>query len=80
MRRGPKPAKAKEAKPPSLASRPRTTTLRFRALEEQLAEALGQLQTRDRELAEAREQLTTAHAQVREAQEQQTATSEILRV
>jgi two-component system, NtrC family, sensor kinase len=67
MRRGPKPAKAKvEAKPPvSRKSRKREGS-RVDDLETRLAEALGQLQTRDRELVEA--------------QAQQTATSEILRV
>jgi signal transduction histidine kinase len=72
MRRGPKPTKSKEAKPPVARKSPKGTA-RVRDLEKLLAETLrdkaqaqGQLQTRDRELAEAREQ--------------QTATSEILRV
>src|SRR5262245_58303954 len=72
MRRGPKPAKSKEAKPP-VARRPPKKGGRVRDLEKRLqealrdkAETLGQLQTRDRELVDA--------------QEQQTATSEILRI
>jgi two-component system, NtrC family, sensor kinase len=66
MRRGPKPAKSKEAKPPVARKSPKDEGERVRDLEKRLADALGQLQTSNRELAEAREQ--------------QTATSEILRV
>jgi GAF domain-containing protein len=81
MRRGAKPAKAKvEAKPPAARKSRKDEGSKVRDLEKRLAEALGQLETRDRELAEAREQLTAAHAQVGESHEQQTATSEILRV
>jgi two-component system, NtrC family, sensor kinase len=80
MGRGQKPAKSKEAKPPVARKSPKDDDSRVGELEKRLAEALEQLQTRDRELAEAREQLTAAHAQVSESHEQQTATSEILRV
>jgi GAF domain-containing protein len=88
MRRGPKPAKSKVEAKPSIARKPsKSNGARVRDLEKRLAEALkgkaealGQLQTRDRELGEAREQLTAAHAQVTEVLEQQGATAEILRV
>ncbi len=73
MRRGPKPTKSKEAKPPVARESSKGDAARARDLEKHLAEALkvqaealGQLQTRDRELVEAHEQ--------------QTATSEILGV
>ncbi|HEY7366278.1 MAG TPA: hypothetical protein VIE37_19435, partial [Methylomirabilota bacterium] len=67
MRRGARPAKAKvEAKLPAARKSRKNEGARVRDLEKRLAEALGQLQTRDRELVEA--------------QEQQTATAEILRV
>src|SRR5262245_58299158 len=66
MRRGPKAAKSKEAKPPAARKSPKNDGARVRDQEKRLAEALEQLQTRDQELVEA--------------QEQQTATSEILRV
>src|SRR5262245_50368664 len=64
MRRGPKPVKPKEAKPPGGRKSPKNDA-RVLDLEKRLAEALGKLEARDRELVEAREQ--------------QTATSEILR-
>ncbi len=94
MRRGPKPAKSKEAKPPGARKLPKDADSRVRDLEKQLAEALrgkaealklqaeaqGQLQTRDRALVEVREQLTAARAQASESNEQQAATAEILRV
>jgi signal transduction histidine kinase len=67
MRRGAKPAKAKaEAKPPVARKSLKSADSRVRDLEKRLAEALGQLQTRNQELTEALEQ--------------QAATSEILRV
>ncbi len=67
MRRGAKPAKPKvEAKPPVARQSRKDEGSRVGDLAKRLAEALGQLQTRDRELVEA--------------QEQQTATAEILRV
>src|SRR5262245_26939916 len=80
MRRGPKPAKSKEAKPPAARKSPKNDGARVRDLEKRLeealkgeaeaskreAKALGKLQTRDRELAES--------------QEQHTATGEILRI
>ena len=80
MRRDPKPAKSKETKPPVARKSLKDDDARVRDLEKRLAEALrdkaeaskreaealGQLQTRDRELAESREQ--------------QAATAEILRV
>src|SRR5262249_39754487 len=73
MRRGPKPAKSREAKPPVARKSPEDEGAKVGDLEKRLeealkgkAEALGQLQTRDRALAESREQ--------------QAATAEILRV
>jgi GAF domain-containing protein len=67
VRQGTKPAKAKvEAELPVTRKSPKDESSRVGDLEKRLAEALGQLQTRNRELVEA--------------QEQQTATSEILRV
>jgi two-component system, NtrC family, sensor kinase len=65
MRRGPRPAKSKEAKPPVGRKSPRDDA-RVQDLGKRLAEALERLQARDRELTEA--------------QEQQTAAGEILRV
>src|SRR5262245_55080650 len=73
MGRDPKPTKSKEAKPPVARKSPEDEGAKVGDLEKRLeealkgkAEALGQLQTRDRELAESREQ--------------QAATAEILRV
>jgi GAF domain-containing protein len=67
MRRGPKPAKSNVEPKPSVARKsPKDGDSRVRNLEKQLADALGQLQTRDRKLAEAHEQ--------------RTATADILRV
>jgi two-component system, NtrC family, sensor kinase len=66
MRRGPKPAKSKEAKPPVARKSPKADGARVRDLEKGLAEALGRLRARDREL--------------REALDRETATAEILRV
>ena len=66
MPRGPKPAKSKEAKPPSARKSPKNEDSRVRDLEQRLAEAL-----RDKAEASKREA---------EAQEQQAATAEILRV
>jgi two-component system, NtrC family, sensor kinase len=67
MHRGPKPAKDKvKAKLPGASKSRQHDGAKVRDLEKRLAEALGQLQARDRELAEA--------------QDQRTATSEILEV
>src|SRR5215831_2709639 len=66
MRRGPKPAKSKEAKPPVGRKSSKDDGARVLVLEKSLAEVQGQLQARDRELTEALDQ--------------QTATSEILKV
>src|SRR4029453_1422933 len=65
MRQRPKSPKSK-GKLPVAAKSPKNQSARVRDLEKRLAEALGQLQDRDRELAEA--------------QDQRTATSEILEV
>jgi signal transduction histidine kinase len=66
MRRSPKPAKSKEAKPPIARKPPKSEHSRVRDLEQRLAEAL-----RDKSEALKREA---------EALERQTATAEILRV
>src|SRR5262245_9281464 len=66
MRRGPKPAKSKEAKPPVARKSPKSDGARVRDLEKRLAEAEEQLQASKRELGQA--------------EAQQTATSEILKV
>jgi signal transduction histidine kinase len=67
MRRGAKPTKLKvESKRPAAPMSRQTDASAVRDLEERLAEALGQLEARNRELVEAHEQ--------------QTATSDILRV
>src|SRR5262245_17330133 len=66
MRRGPKSAKSKEAKPSVAGKSPKDDRARVRDLYKRLGEAQEQLRTRDRELAES--------------QEQQTVTAEILRI
>jgi two-component system, NtrC family, sensor kinase len=73
MRRGPKPAKSKEAKRSVARKSPKDKGARVRDLEKRLAEAL-------RDKAEALEQFQIRDRDLAEAQEQQTATSEILRV
>src|SRR5215467_1562467 len=88
MRRGGKPAKPKvEAKPPVVRPLRKDESSRVRDLEKRLAEALEQLQTRDRDLTEALEQQTataellqTRNRELAAAQEQQTATADILQV
>ena len=67
MGRGPKPAKPREAQPLVARKSSKDDDARVREMEKRLeealkreAEALGQLQTRDRELAEAREELRGA--------------------
>src|SRR5262245_4973848 len=66
MGRGQKPAKSKEAKPPTSRKSPKSNDAKVRDLEKRLAEALS-------DKAEAQEQQA-------EAREQQTATAEILRI
>src|SRR5262249_50794176 len=63
---GPKPAKSKEAKLPAARQSHKDDAARVRDLEKRLAEALEQLQTRDRELLEGLDR--------------ENATSEILRI
>src|SRR5262245_2011918 len=58
MRRGPKPAKSKEAKPPVARKSSKNDGAKVRDLEKRLADSQEQLQTRDRELVEAQEQQT----------------------
>src|SRR5262245_2412844 len=79
MRRGPKSAKSKGAKPPIGRKSPENDA-RVRDLEERLAEALAQVKTRDSELGEAQEQLHTRDRELLEALEQQTATAEVLKI
>src|SRR5262245_51005130 len=73
MRRGPKPAKPKEAKPPVSRKSPKDDSARVRDLEKRLAEAL-------RDKAEALRDKAEALKLQAEAQEQQAVTAEILRV
>jgi GAF domain-containing protein len=73
MRRGPKPAKSKEAKPPVGRKSPPNDGARVRDPEKRLAEAL------QRE-ADALGQLETSNRELAEALERETATAEILRV
>src|SRR5215475_1280895 len=73
MRRGPKPAKSKDAKPSVARKSPKNDGARVRDLEKRLAEAL-------KREAEALTQLQTSHRERAEAQEHQFATTEILRV
>jgi GAF domain-containing protein len=72
MRRGPKPAKSKEAKRPVGRKSPKDDGAQVRDLEKRLAEALERQ-------AEAVEQLQARDRELAEALEQQTATGEILR-
>ncbi|HKB40242.1 MAG TPA: GAF domain-containing protein, partial [Gemmataceae bacterium] len=72
MRRGPKPAKSKEAKLPVVRKSPQNDGAKVRDLENLVAAALRdkaeaqeQLQIRDRELAEARERETATGATLR---------------
>jgi len=73
MRRGPKPAKSREAKPPVARKSPKDDGARVRDLEKRLAEALQRETEGLKREAEALQ-----HEAV--AQEQQAATAEILRV
>jgi GAF domain-containing protein len=73
MRRGSKPAKSKEAKPPVARKSSKNDGARVRDLEKRLADAL-------KGKAEAQEQLQARDRELVEALGQQTATSEILRV
>jgi hypothetical protein len=72
MGRGPKPAKSKEAKRPVGRKSPKDDSAQVRDLEKRLAEALERQ-------AEAVEQLQARDRELAEALEQQTATGEILR-
>src|SRR5215831_15522572 len=72
MRRGPKPAKSKEAKPP-VPPKSSKDEAKVHDLEKRLAEAL-------RDKAEAQEQLQTRDRQLLAALDRESATSEILRV
>src|SRR5215475_9197176 len=88
MARRAKPANGKaEVKRPPASKSPKDDGARVRDLEKRLtealkreAEALGQLQTRDRELAEALEREAGAVKRETEALERESAASEILRV
>src|SRR5262245_33938215 len=73
MRRGPKPAKSTEAKPPSARKSPKDEGARVRDLEKRLTESLAREEATDKLLQENTRALT-------EALEQQTATSDVLRV
>src|SRR5437867_1521243 len=73
MRRGPKPAKSKEARPLGARKSPKDDGAKVLDLEKRLAEAL-------KDKADAWEQLQTHARELAEAQEQQRAASEILRV
>jgi two-component system, NtrC family, sensor kinase len=80
MRRGPKPAKSKEAKPPGTRKSRKNDGARLRDLEKRLAEALSRDAEASKREAEARGQLRARDRELVEAREQQTATSEILAV
>src|SRR5262249_30251270 len=80
MGRDPKPAKSKEAKPPVGRKSPKDDGARVRDLEKRLEEALkGEAEASKRE-AEALGQLQARDRELIEAQEQQAARAEILRV
>jgi signal transduction histidine kinase len=80
MRRGPKPAKSKGAKPLVARKSSKDDGARVRDLEKRLEEALkGNAEVLKRE-ADALGQLQTSNRELAEAREQQTATSEILSV
>src|SRR5262249_8487889 len=80
MRRGPKPAKSKEAKPPVARKSRKDDGAKVRDLEKRLAEALRDKAEASKREAEALRQLQTSNRERVEALDQQTATSEILRV
>ena len=80
MRRGAKPAKSKEAKPPVGRKSPKDDATAVRYLEKRLAEALKREAEASKREGEALGQLQTRDRELGEAQEQQRATSEILRV
>src|SRR5262245_21372559 len=73
MRRGPKPAKTREAKPLPARESPKNDGAKVRDLEKRLAEAL-------RDKAEASKREAEAHLREAESLEQQTATAEILKI
>src|SRR5262245_58104720 len=73
MRRGPKPSKSKEAKPPATPKSPKDDGARIRDLEKRLAEA-------ERREAETLKREAVALKLQAEAQEQQAASAEILRI
>src|SRR5262245_1412042 len=80
MRRGPKPAKSKEAKPPVARKSLKDDGARVHDLKKRLAEALRGKAEALKLHSDSQEQLQTRDRELVDAQEQQTATSGILRV
>jgi hypothetical protein len=80
MRRDPKPAKSKEAKPPVARKPFKDDDTIVRDLEKGVADSLQREDETSKRLAQALGQLQARDRELTEALDQQTATSEILRV
>jgi GAF domain len=80
MRRGPKPTKSKEAKPPATPKLSKDDGAEVRDLKKRLAEAQQREANASKREAEALGELQARDHELVNAQQQQTATSEVLRV